>query len=80
VFVLDDGRMADYLGDPDRQIPKAHVKSVCKRPGNVCRYLMKTLLGHVCVKHCPLAKVADKMVADGTHRASGDNCAGLGGE
>jgi len=61
-------------------LAESHVKDVC-RPGEgseTCRYLLMSPGGWVCGKHSALAVTLDNRVREGTMRAHGDNCAGIG--
>ena len=76
------GDLNDYLFDEDRQIPKAHLNSVClfKQGEKTCRYICLTPKGFVCVKKTPMKNTLDARVHDGDMEAKSDNCEGLGKE
>ena len=82
------GMLAPFLTDPKRKIPKAHLKSVCKKkilpagtpvdPGQ-CRYVANTPFGCWCAKITPMKQTLDTIVAKSTGGARGDNCPGFEG-
>ena len=80
-FALDaDGRFGEFLLDPKRKIPLAHLENTCK-PGKgqaTCRYICQGPKGMVCAKHTPMRPHLDKYAAGGTLTARGDNCTGMG--
>ncbi len=79
MHIVDDGKLAKYICDPDRAIPPAHVNKVCKdRLKGNCRYLLKTPACHVCTKHTPLRPIVDQRVEEGKHGTGADNCPGFG--
>ena len=73
-------QLNDYLLDPDRKIPKAHLDTVCKiyHKKNTCRYISLSSIGYVCMKKSPAKEQLDKWVNNGNMSAKADNCEGLG--
>lgn len=88
MIVDTQGELAGYICDPERTIPKAHVKAVCKKGEGLsqCRYLGSTAtkIGDkiipvcVCAKLTPLKWKIDEVVSGCTGGSRGDNCPGLG--
>ena len=80
-FAIDaNGNFGQFLVDPNRKIPLAHLESVCN-PGKgqaTCRYLCRGPKGMVCAKHTSMRPHLDKFALEGTMTARGDNCDGLG--
>jgi hypothetical protein len=74
------GDLNDYLFDPERQIPKAHLSAICKiKKGELtCRYISLGIKGYVCMKKSPMKQTLDQKVIEQTIGARGDNCEGLG--
>lgn len=75
-----NGKMNDYILDPDRKISKAHLESVCK-PGQqekTCRYVGLGPNGFFCAKNTPMKSALDERAESEKSRARGDNCDGLG--
>lgn len=74
------GEMGDFLSDPNRKIPNAHLNSVCKlyEKHETCRYICLYPIGFVCAKKTPMKKMLDQRVAEGKMTARSDNCEGLG--
>ena len=84
---IDTVGYGEYLLDPARKIPDAHLKSVCKNGcgDKACRYMALTVKGFACVKKSPLKGKLDLMVdmAKQGHVkfvARGNNCEGLGAD
>ena len=82
---IDKVGYGDYLLDPGRKIPDAHLKAVCKSgcSNKACRYITLTTNGFACTKNTPLKEKIDLMVdmAKQGHvkfTARGNNCEGLG--
>lgn len=59
-------------------IPKDHVTTTCK-PGTeeCCAYLTMDIDGWSCAKLTPLKFQIDLKLAEGTIKATGDNCEGI---
>jgi len=73
------GKLNEYFSDDDRQIPIAHLKSVCKYgTKESCRYIFLHKGKFSCMKKTPMKISVDGMVKGKRMQASGDNCEGLG--
>ena len=75
-----NNQLSDYLLDENRQIPKAHLNSVCKieQKEKTCRYISLSKNGYVCMKKSPAKNKLDEMANNGNMSAQSDNCEGLG--
>jgi len=75
-----DKKLANYLLDESRKIPKSHLHSVCqfKCGHRTCRYISLSLIGYVCVKKTPIKQMLDNMNKEEKLSAQSDNCEGLG--
>jgi hypothetical protein len=85
MYSIDKVGYGKYLLDPTRQIPKAHLSSVCHygEGEKACRYIALSIHGFVCVKNCPLKEKLDLIVdmakqGHAKFKARGDNCEGFG--
>lgn len=67
-----------YLMDPELKIPDAHLVKVCKRSSGPlsCRYIVQSIIGHICVKNTPIRSAIDLKVDD-KWLAKGNNCDGF---
>lgn len=68
------------MSDDVPNIPKDHLKTVCKIGGGAdcCRFIVAGASGIGCAKHEPeLAFQINRRVAFGSFVAIGDNCEGL---
>ncbi len=74
------GTLNKYFSDPERKIPPAHLRSVCKyKHGHeTCRYISLSVNGFTCVKKTPIKDALDERVKNNLMKAQGDNCEGLG--
>lgn len=74
------GQFGEIFLDPNRLIPEAHLKTVCKKGQghSTCRYISLAVKGFVCVKNSPLERVVDQQVEEKHFTASGNNCEGFG--
>ena len=81
LHVDKEGKLNQYLTDPNRLIPKAHLKTVCNFKGGAkaCRYIAFTPNGEFCAKHTPIKIQLDNAIARGAKGALGDNCDGFRG-
>ena len=76
-----NGDMNNYLTDENRKIPEAHLNTVCKlkQGSKTCRYIgLVPSLGFVCAKKTPMKTMLDDRTVEGSMKAVGDNCEGLG--
>lgn len=75
-----DGKMNDYISDPERKISKAHLESVCRtgKQEKTCRYVGLGPNGFFCAKKTPIKSALDERAESGKSVARGDNCEGLG--
>ena len=86
LIVDDSGILSQFLGDPKRRIPKAHLLRVCKiGQAGSCRYAAKTIPDPkgspvwVCAKNTPTKGKIDAAVAAGVFKKNTcDNCDGFG--
>lgn len=85
MHIVGNGSEGEYLLDPLRKIPDAHLSKVCKiRSGHkTCRYIGLTVNGYVCTKNTPMRGFWDKQVelacrGECKFTACGDNCEGIG--
>jgi hypothetical protein len=54
------------------------VKATCQPfTTHACRYIGADAKGFCCTKLTPMAEYIDRRVAEGTMRATGDNCPGV---
>ncbi|MEK0337397.1 MAG: hypothetical protein QQN41_08190 [Nitrosopumilus sp.] len=69
-----------FLIDKRRQIPQAHLETVCKmeKGSQTCRYISLTEIGYVCAKKTPMKPILDKLVIQEQLGSKGDNCDGMG--
>ena len=74
------GTLNKYFFDPDRKIPPAHLKGVCKykQGKETCRYIGLSPNGFSCVKKTPIKNALDERVQNNLMKSQGDNCEGLG--